>query len=58
VECAAFPLASHDDQVDAMSQALRYWFSGLVHEAPESSRRWTDKREEPPTFPDWSEDFV
>ena len=35
-ECAAFPNGAHDDQVDAMSQALMrfYYFSGKVPEPP------------------------
>jgi predicted phage terminase large subunit-like protein len=35
-ECAAFPNATHDDQVDAMTQALNRQFGGLICSVPES----------------------
>jgi hypothetical protein len=32
-ECATFPRGQHDDQVDAMSQALRWWYPARPVEA-------------------------
>ena len=33
-ECAAFPNAAHDDDVDAMSQAITYLSAGSTSSAP------------------------